>query len=80
MFGYTDCSFAINCSEEELDNLVRVYTEEPPIHGCCSEMLQLSENWMGLNSHFFQQLNTAEQASDVYQNILSSLHSRLLQN
>lgn len=80
MFGYTDCSFAINCSEEELENLVRVYTEEPPIHGCCSEMVQLSENWMGLNAHFFQQLNTAEQASDVYQNILSSLHSRLLQN
>jgi hypothetical protein len=36
MFGYTDCSFAINCSEEELENLVRVYTEEPPIHGCCT--------------------------------------------
>ena len=62
MFSCTDCSFEINCSEEELENLVWVFTDEPP-----TEMVQFSVILSGLNTHSFQQLNIAEQASEIYQ-------------
>jgi hypothetical protein len=62
MFGCTDCSFEINCSVEELENLIWVNTDVPP-----TKMVQFSVILSALNAHSFQQLNIAEQASEVYQ-------------
>lgn len=73
LYDSRNYSFPLPFSEDVLNGLAELYTEEPPEQGCCHEMVQLAEIVTGLSADFYDLLMTPQEAKTIFIRIISCI-------